>query len=468
MSADGSIPIDAPLEPPAGPAAPVEAAPEKPAIDTTDDPRKEIRTGGLIAFAFFGLFLGWAAFAPLDAGAIGQGVVAVSGNRQAVQHREGGTVAALYVREGDVVKKGQVLLEIGSGDLRAEERALAGRVISLKAARARLAAERDGLAAVPVPADFATLSPEDQVLAGEAMRLETLQLNARRDALRTQEGVLTQRVGQLNQQIVGYSRQSEANQEQQRLLNEELEGTKSLAAKGYAPQTRVRALERTLADLKGSEGSYAADVARSRDAIGEARLQLMATRKQHVEEVVEQLRRTELDLAESEPRWIAAKDRLARAQVRAPATGAVVGLKIHTVGGVVGAGETLMEVVPQDASLVLDVMVSPQDADDLRIGQETQVRFPSFHERDLPVLKGRLTKLSADSFVDEKTGGRFFKAEVAVPPAEVAVIRRVRGAQPGLKPGLPVEVVVPLRKRTALAYLTEPLAQGFWKSFRES
>lgn len=447
--------------------APEAEAAEPAAVGADDSPRGDIRLGVGIAILFFVGFLGWAAVAPMDAGAFGRGVVAVSGSRQAVQHREGGTVTALYVHEGDVVKAGQVLLELGTSDLRAEERALAGRVFALQAARARLAAERDGLSVVVDPPEFANLAPEDRALADDAMRLERAQLTARTQALETQQGVLTQRVSQLDQQIEGFNRQAAANREQQRLLNEELEGTKSLAAKGYAPLTRVRALERTLADLKGSEGNFEAEVARSKDAIGEARLQLVANRRQHMEDVVEQLRRAEMDLSDAQPKWAAARDRLARAQVRSPATGTVVGLKAFTVGGVVNPGEVIMEIVPRDASLVLDVNVSPDDADDLRIGQQAEVRFPSFHERDLPVLHGKVTKLSADSFVDEKTGGRYFKAEVVAPPSELATIRRVRGLAPGLRPGLPVEVIVPLRKRTALAYLLEPLAQGFWRSFRE-
>ena len=153
--------------------------------------------------------------------------------------------------------------------------------------------------------------------------------------------------------------------------------------------------------------------------------------------------------------------------VRAPSSGKVVGLKVYTVGGVVGPGDVLMEIVPQDRALVIQANVDPNDADDLKIGQETQIRFSSLHERDLPILKGRVTELSADSFLDEKSGHRYFRAEVSVPPSQIERIARVRGPRTGLQAGLPVQVLVPLRKRTALDYLMEPLLQTFWRSGRE-
>ena len=164
---------------------------------------------------------------------------------------------------------------------------------------------------------------------------------------------------------------------------------------------------------------------------------------------------------------MAAREQLARALVRAPATGQVVGLTVFTVGGVVQAGQTLMEIVPDRAHLIIEARVSPADADDLRIGQETEVRFTAFRDRDLPKLTGRLTGVSADSFTDETTGESFFRATVEVPEEQIEILQRVRGPDPGLRPGLPVEVVVPLRKRTALQYMLEPLTHSLWRSFRE-
>lgn len=432
-----------------------------------DDPGAELRVGGLIAFLFFVVFLGWAAFAPLDAGAYAQGVVTVSGNRQAVQHRDGGTISALHVREGDKVVKGQILLEISAGELRATERSLTTQTLGLLATRARLGAERDGRADVTPPPEFANLPLEDQPIAAEAMVLERAQFRARQASLTTQQSVLNQRVSQLNQQIGGFGQQISSNQRQQSLISDELADMKSLHDQGYAPLTRVRALERNAAALEGEAGSLQANVARAQDQIGETRTQIVSLQRQQMEEVAQQLSETERLLGEAQPKLIAARGQLERTLVRAPATGEVVGLTIFTVGGVVRPGDKMMDIVPTSAALVLEAMVSPADADDLRIGQKTEVRFPAFHERNMPMLNGRVTKVSADSFLDEKSGQRYFRAEVTVPESEMAVIRQVRGAQPGLKPGLPAEVVIPLKKRTALQYLLEPLEQRFWSSFRE-
>ncbi|MDO9223637.1 MAG: HlyD family type I secretion periplasmic adaptor subunit [Caulobacter sp.] len=433
----------------------------------SDDPRNELRLGAGVAIGFFVLFLGWAAVTRLDAGAYAQGVIAVAGNRQAVQHREGGTISAIRVTEGQAVVKGQVLVEISAGDLRAAERATTSEVFALLAQRARLDAERRHAPGFAPPPEFAALPPEDVALAAEALTLQRQQFDARRRSLEAQRGVLGQRIGQLSEQVTGYQRQLDANGEQQRLIGEELDGMRKLAAQGYAPVNRVRALERNEAALTGEDGAYRAQIARSGEAIGETRMQLLSIDRQMIEEVTGQLRDVEVRLDELQPRLAALRQQLDRATIRAPEGGKVVGLKVFTIGGVVGPGDVLMEIVPQDRALVIQAMVAPNDADDLKVGQETQIRFTSLHERDLPILKGRLTELSADSFVDEKSGQRFFRAEVSVPPVELERIRKVRGPRSGLQAGLPVEVLVPLRKRTALDYLMEPLVQTFWRSGRE-
>lgn len=437
------------------------------AVKVNDNPRREIMMGVGIAAAFFVGFLGWAAMTPLDAGAYASGVVAVSGNRQAVQHRDGGTVTAVYVVEGATVTKGQMLVEIGAGEIRANERGLAGQVLTLLAQRARLVAERDGKTSIVYPPEFVNLSPEDRIIALDVMNLQQLQFQARRDSILTQKGVLEQRILQLNEQIAGSDRQLVANREQQRLIGEETTGMKSLADQGYAPVNRVRALERNQAQLVGEEGALVAQIARSREAIGEARLQSISLDRQVVEEVAGQLRDVQVQLDELQPKLQATRDQLARATVRAPASGKVVGLTTFTVGGVVSPGQVLMEVVPGDKALVIQAMINPNDADDLKIGQSTQIRFTALHDRSLPILRGVLTKISADSFTDEKSGQQFFRAEISVPEDEMIKIRKVRGPRTGIGPGLPVEVVVPLRKRNALQYLTEPLFQTFWKTGRE-
>jgi HlyD family type I secretion membrane fusion protein len=432
-----------------------------------DDARRDILLGGCVAAAFFVGFLGWAAVAPLDSGAYATGVIAVSGNRQSVQHEGGGKVTALHVVEGQHVHKGDLLLEIGAADIQAAERGLTSEVLQLQAQRARLEAERDHASAVTTPVEYAALPAEDQALAADAMRLQQQQFQARRAALAAQQSVLGQREKQLGEQITGYDRQLDSNRQQQRLIGEELTGLRQLAAKGYAPTNRVRETERAAEGLVGEDGALQAQIAQGGQQIGETRMQMLSADRQMLQEVADQLRDTQSKLDEYVPKLRAAREQLADAMIRAPASGQVVGLSTFTVGGVVSPGEVLMDVVPDNKALVIQATVSPDDADDLSVGQDVQVRFSSLHERDLPILHAKVTKISADSFADEKTGRRYFRTEVSVPQEDLREINKVRGAARGLRPGLPAEVVIPLKKRTALSYLLEPLSQTFWKSFLE-
>lgn len=454
---DAAAPGAAAAPPPASPPPPDLAA-------VSDTPRRELIVGGVIILLFFGIFLGWAAFAPLDAGAYGQGQIAVSGNRQAVQHREGGVVSALHVAEGDTVERGQVLLTLSSGELRATERGVASQVYALLAQRARLIAERDGLRGIPVPPEFAELPPEDAALAQESLRIQQQQFGARRTGRSTETGVLRQRIAQLNEQILGYERQIASNIEQQRLIQEELAGMRSLAEKGFAPLTRVRALERTAAQLDGELGSLRAQIARSREAVGETRLQMSGVSSEMNEDVADQLRQIDVQLNELRPRLAELRSQIARSEVRAPASGQVVGLTIFTQGGVIQPGQTLMEIVPDDASQIIVAQISPNDVDNLRVGQSTEVRFPGLRERNPPAIHGRVNRISADSFTQEETGASYFRAEIVVPAEEMAKLGRSANT---LRPGAPVEVIILLRKRTALSYLLEPLTNNLWRSGSE-
>ncbi|NBB59858.1 HlyD family type I secretion periplasmic adaptor subunit [Pseudomonas sp. ODNR1LW] len=430
----------------------------------TDNPNWELKLGGVVIILFFGLFLGWAALAPLDAGAYASGQVAVTGNRQSVQHREGGVVRALFVAEGDRVRQGQVLMRLSAGELQASERGVAGQVFALLAQRARLIAERDRLPRLSPPAEFARLDAADRALADEAFRLQQRQFSARGAGRSTETGVLNQRIGQLQDQMEGYQRQIEANDKQQRLINEELVGLRSLASQGYAPLTRVRALERTAAALEGEQGSLRAQVARTQEQIGETRLQTLGVSTQLDEDVADQLRQVEVQLNELQPRLADLRAQIARTEIRSPATGQIVGLTVFTQGGVVQAGQVLMEVVPDEAEEVIVAKVAPGDIDNLSVGLNTEVQFPGLRERNLQTLRGRVHRLSADSFTDEATGESYFRAEIVVPGKELDKLGSAAGA---IRPGMPVEVVILTRKRTALAYLTEPLIKSLWRSGNE-
>jgi HlyD family secretion protein len=229
----------------------------------------------------------------------------------------------------------------------------------------------------------------------------------------------------------------------------------------------VRALERAKAELEGRRGQYTATIAQTGESVGESRLRIIEARRSHQEKVAAETREVELTLNELLPKLSAARDQLARTEIRAPATGSVVGLSVFTPGGVVAPGQKLMDIVPDKAPLLIEARILPTDADDLTAGHEALIRFQGLHERHLPNLKGEITRVSADSFTDEKTGESYFTAEIVVPFEQMQLVEQVRGGDFALRAGMPVEIMIPLRKRTALQYALEPLTQSLWRSFGE-
>lgn len=435
-------------------------------IASASNPRREIRRGLLIAGCFFGVLLGGAAIIPLHAGTVAQGIVSVSGSRQLVQHREGGILSELDVNEGQLVHAGQQLAIVSQSSLTADERSLSGEVTTLLAQRERLKAQTLGLSDFTEPPEFANLSADDRLLADEEIRGQRQVLNAQRASLGAQRGVLGQRAGQSQSMIDAAQYQAKANREQRRLIGDELNGLYELEKRGFVSKTRVRELERAAAQLDGQYGALTAEMAKSRQSIGEAKMQAVSLGSQQVSDSATQLREVQVRLAELQPKLIAAREQVARASVRAPTDGHVVDLRVHTVGGVIVPGETLMQIVPDNRELVIEAKLPPNDADSLGVGMMSQVRFSSLHDRNLPALEGRISKVSADALEDERTGMHFFTIEVIIPASELDKIRSIHG-ESAIRAGIPAEVLIPLKKRSALSYLLDPIFNTFWKSGRE-
>lgn len=431
-----------------------------------DDPKRDIRIGAGIAVLFFVVLLGWAALTPLDAAVRANGIISVLGNRQAVQHPTGGVVTALRVREGQQVRSGEVLLELSAPEVRAAERALTSDYFTLLAQRSRLLAEQAGRRSFEPPVEFAGLSAADRPLAEAALRMQLGEMHARGASLSAQQSVLMQRGRQLGEQQSGYSQRRQSLIEQQRILGDELAGLREIAKKGFASTNRVRALERAEAELRGQQAAMAAEMARAGEGIGETRMQSLSLARSTQEEIATNLRETEARLSEVLPKLVALREQLQRSQVRAPATGRVVGLSIFTIGGVAAPGQTMMEIVPDHRALVVQAQVDPADADDVYVGQAAQLRFESVRGPNLPLITGRVRTISADRFTDESTGQSYFQAEIDVQPAELRKIQQLLG-RGELRPGLPVNAMLSVRKRTALQYLVEPLTRSFRNSLHE-
>lgn len=437
---------------------------------TEDAPDRDLKIGVLCAFLFFGVFGGWAALAPLNSAVHAPGSVVVAESRRAVQTQDGGAIAAINVREGERVEAGAILVEMRAGEARAEHQALQAQWIELTALRARLLAEETGQREIIAPPEWISgLDADAQEAADAVLRRQQSELDARRRLLRTQQGIVGSRRQQLNVQIDGMDSQRAAYERQRALLADELASVRELYDQGFAPVSRVRALERAMAqidvDIAGLQGSKA----RAREAIGETSMQNLSLEDQERVRRSEDLRRTDQLLADVRPRLEAARARFERSLIRAPANGRVVGLTGHTVGAVAPPGGRLMEIVPEDDELVIDAQVAPQHADDVRAEMAAEIRFPGLTGRALPILSGTVETISADRFVDERTGMGYFIVRVRVDAASLdALARNHPKGLDALGPGLPAEVLITQRARTALQYLLEPLDQTLWRSFRES
>ena len=437
------------------------------ALVVNDDPSKEIRYGLIVLGGFAALFVGWSTLTPLDAAATASGQISVSGHSQIVQHREGGVVATVDVAEGQHVKANQVLMELAPEDVGAEVRSLRAQAISLQAQRARLTSELQGLPRILWPPEFAVMAGDDLAAAREAMRSQQAQFDSGLGALHSQQAMNARKAAGLAEQVAGSQSQLQSVTRQQTLIDQQLTGVRSLAAKGYASQNSIRALERTAADLAGSRGQFAANVADYRQQILESQLSSNTLERQRQEAAASSLRETEDQLNSVTPKLEAAKLQLARGTLRAQTDGVVTGLSVFAPGSVVAPGQKLMEIVPSRPVLVVDAKIAASQIEGVHVGQKSEVRFLSLSARSVPILSGVVTKLSADSFTDEKTGQSFYTAEVTVPKNQLDIVRQRRGADSAIRPGVPVQVTIPLHKRTAFDYLFEPLSQALWTSFRQ-
>ncbi len=426
----------------------------------SDSARGTIIAGMSILAVFFGGFGTWAALAPLDSAVIAPGVVKVEGNRKTVKHLDGGIVKELLVKEGDRVEKGQLLIRLDETDARARIDIFSGQYDSLKALESRLLAERDGLDTIRFPDFLLDRAGDDNVfemLAGQINVFET-----RRASLAGQIAVLQQRIAQLRTQIGGFQAQKRSQERQLELIREELAGTRELHEKGYAPKTRVLALERKAASIEGESGELIADIARTRQAIGEAKLQIAQLQKERLAEATTELRDVQTRLGEVEPRLRWAEETLSRTELAAPEAGYVLGLTAFTVGGVIASGERVLDIVPADSALIIEARIQPSDIDDVYAGMPAEVQLTAYKRRVVPTVDGVLTWVSADRLTDDRSGEAYYVAYVEIDPESLAEVGEIR-----LYPGMPAQVMIATGARTALDYLIGPLTSSFDRAFRE-
>jgi HlyD family secretion protein len=422
--------------------------------------RRNIRVAlALIVFLLGGIVV-WATTTEISGAVIAAGNVVVDSNAKKVQHPTGGIVTELLVRDGDRVKAGDLLVRLDQTLTRANLSIVSKDLDQLVAQKARLEAERDGQNDVPVPQELAARMNDPQV--SRIMEGERKLFALRRVARVGQKDQLAKRVDQLKEELVGYESQVRAKTLEMELIEKQLVGARELWTKKLMPVTRFTELQRDAARLEGEHGVLIATMAQIKGKISETELQILQVDRDLNSDIGKEMREADAKIGELIERQVAAQDQLKRIEVRAPGPGVVDQSTVHTVGGVVAPGETIMLIVPDQDSLKVEAKVAPQDVDQLHIGQPVSLRFSALDQRTSPVVNGTLTNLSPDTTIDPKTDQRYYKVRISLDPKEIA---RLGSAK--IVPGMPVEVFVQTGDRTALSYLLKPLDDQISRAFKE-
>ena len=421
---------------------------------------RELKAGLRVLIAAIVLAGGWAALMPLAGAVVVPGNLVVQSNVKTIQHPTGGVVAEIPVRNGMRVGAGDLLLRLDATQAQASLQVVSKQLDEFRARSARLTAERDGLSRPEIPAEMVTRLDDGAVknlLAAEAMLF-----TARATARDSQKELLRSRVSQLNEEIGGLEAQVASKAKQLELIAGELTGVQELYEKRLVPLARLTALQRENARIEGERGQLTSAIAETKSKIGEAQLQIVRIDQDFRTDVVKELGETKGKEAELVERGVAARDLLDRIEIRAPTSGVIHQLAAHTVGGVIRAGDAIMEVVPDTDELQIEARLQPNDIDQVRVGQKAFTRFSAFNQRVTPELAGLVSYVSPDISRDQQTNASYFTVRVTLPEEER---HRLAGLQ--LVSGMPAEVFMQTGSRTMLSYLFKPITDQLQRAFVE-
>lgn len=429
----------------------------------TNDRRYRMIGFVVIIVVFFGLG-SWAALAPIASAAHAPGKLRVESKRQTVQHLEGGIVKSLPVREGDFVEKGQIVITLDDTQARAHLEIVRGQYFVAIAREARLIAQRDQLSAIKFPGYLHDRTDDSRVR--EAMDVQSQIFEVRKSAYENELALYDQQVEQLKAQLEGLEAQKKASRKLVGSYAVELRDLKNLEKKGYAERRQVRELARQVAENQGELGDFVSRIAATQSQMTEAQLQSLQLQKELQREVAAELDQVRERLFQLVEQQQALEDTLERTVIRAPQSGTVVELAVHTVGAVIREGETLMDIVPEDQPLIIEAKVSPIDIDRVVVGQLADINFSAFKMRETTRILGRLTNLSADSIVDERDNEQrpYYRAIVEITEDG---LKQLQSKDLTLIAGMPAEVFIQTGERTLLQYLSDPLVNTLSRSFIE-
>lgn len=408
----------------------------------------------------FGGFLLWAALAPLDEGVPGHGMVTIDTKSKAVQHLSGGIVKEVLVTEGQQVKEGQLLLKLDEAVAKANFESVRQRYIGLRAMEGRLLAEQRGLDKITWHADLRDAMADAQVRQ-MVMTQEQL-FGSRRASLRADLQSIEENIQGQQALLQSYSAMLGNRRNQLALLNEELTNTSGLVKEGYVPRNRQLELERMVSEASSSIAELLGNTTRAQRSISEMRQRAIVRQQEYRKEVESQLSEVEREAQADAEKFRAAQNDLGRIDIKSPAAGQVVGLAFQTVGGVIGPGQKLMDIVPSSQALLLEARVAPHLIDRVHAELPVDVRFSSFANSPQLVVEGKVASVSGDLLVDSKTGESYYLARVAVTPEGLKILGKRQ-----MQPGMPVEVIFITGERSMLTYLLHPLTKRMAASMKE-
>jgi HlyD family secretion protein len=416
---------------------------------------------GLVIVAFLAVVVGgWASTAEISGALIAPGSIVVESNIKKVQHPTGGVVGALLVRDGDRVKSGDVLVRLDDTVQKASLAIITKNLNGLLARSARLQAELTGAATVTFPPQLLSQSNDPEV--SDLIASETKLFETRSNGRSGQKAQLRERISQLNDEIGGLEAQERAKSKEIDLIQQELVGVRDLYSKNLVQISRLTTLERDAARLDGDRAQLASQKAQAKGKIAETELQIIQVDKDMSSENSKDLREINDKIGELVERKVTAEDQLRRIEIRSPQDGMVLQSTVHTVGGVITAGDAIMMIVPDADNLSVEAKINPQDIDQVRLGQPTLLRLSAFNQKTTPELNGVVSRISADTTTDQRTGQSFYTIRVSMPPEEVARLGEVK-----LIPGMPAETFIQTGNRTMMSYLAKPLSDQLMRAFRE-
>jgi membrane fusion protein, type I secretion system len=426
--------------------------------------RRSIRRNALAGLAVFVLLAGgiggWAGTTALSGALIASGKVVVDTNVKKVQHPTGGVVGELRVRDGSRVKSGDVVMRLDETVTRANLAIITKSLDELWARKARLASERDGRDAVVFPGSL--LNRRDDHEVAQIIEGERKLFELRQTARSGQKAQLRQQIEQLREEIVGMTGQQNAKKKETEFITRELEGVRDLYKRNLVQLTRLTQLEREAARIEGEQSQLVASVAQSKGKIAEIELKIIQIDQDLSSEVAKEMREIDGKIGEFVERKVTAEDQLQRVDIRAPPAGTVFQLSVHTVGGVIQPGETIMLIVPDADSLTVEAKVNPQDIEQVQLNQKALLRFSAFNAATTPQIDGRVSMISADITSEERTGQNYYTIRISIPPEELVRLGDVK-----LVPGMPVECFIQTGERTVISYLLTPLRNQLMRTFRE-